>query len=128
VSAQQLRAEIREQSERESQLILREARAQADHIIEAARAEIRALQEELSSLERTRRSYLTQMRLMVERQLADVSALEKSSGASKDAERGSGGNHGADAARSSGESTRAESAERREAPVPPKVASRGERE
>ena len=79
VSAQQLRAEIREQSERESQLLLREARAQADHIIEAARGEIRALQEELSGLERTRRSYLTQLRILVERQLADITAQEASS-------------------------------------------------
>ena len=76
VSAQQLRGEIREQSERESQLILREARAQADHIIEAARTEIRALQEELASLERMRRGYLAQLRLMVQRQLAEIEAAE----------------------------------------------------
>ena len=80
VSAQQLRAEIREQSERESQLLLREARAQADHIIEAARGEIRGLQDELGALERARRSYLTQLRLLVERQLADIAAQEASSG------------------------------------------------
>jgi DivIVA domain-containing protein len=83
VSAQQLRAEIREQSERESQLLLREARAQADHIIEAARGQIRALQDELGALERQRRSYLTQVRLMVERQLAEISAQEASSGSAR---------------------------------------------
>ena len=86
VSAQQLRSEIREQSERESQLLLREARAQADHIIEAARGEIRALQDELGGLERTRRSYLTQLRLLVERQLADITAQENSSGVTRAAE------------------------------------------
>src|SRR4051812_46661592 len=58
VSAQQLRSEIREQSERESQLILREARAAADRILEQARADIRSVQEELAALDRTRRSYL----------------------------------------------------------------------
>jgi DivIVA domain-containing protein len=122
VSAQQLRAEIREQSERESQLILREARAQADHIIEAARGEIRALQEELAGLERTRRSYLTQMRLLVERQLADITAQEGSSGAKKEA--------GApeSSTRASGETTRTDG-EKREGPPPaPKVVSRGERQ
>lgn len=76
VSAQQLRGEIREQSEREAQLIVREARAQADHIIEAARTEIRSLQEELASLERMRRGYLAQLRLLVQRQLAEIEAAE----------------------------------------------------
>jgi DivIVA domain-containing protein len=41
VSAQQLRSEIREQAEREAQLILREARAQSEQLVAEARAEIR---------------------------------------------------------------------------------------
>ena len=44
VSAQQLRAEIREQAEREAQLILREARAESEQMIAEARAEIRRLE------------------------------------------------------------------------------------
>lgn len=79
VSAQQLRSEIREQSERESQLVLREARAAADRILEQARLDIRSLQDELASLDRTRRSYLAQLRLMAERQLAEINAAETSS-------------------------------------------------
>src|SRR5579863_3501461 len=51
VSAQQLRAEVRDQSEREAQLILREARSEADRIVESARAEVHRLEQELGALE-----------------------------------------------------------------------------
>lgn len=76
VSAQQLRAEVREQADREAQLILREARAEADKFLEAARAEVRRLQADLEQLVRQRRSYLAQLRTLIERQLADVEAAE----------------------------------------------------
>ena len=55
VSAQQLRAEIRDQSERESQLLLREAQAEAMRLVEDAQSDIRRAQEDLASLERVRR-------------------------------------------------------------------------
>jgi DivIVA domain-containing protein len=71
---EQLRAEIREQADREAQLILREARAEGDRIVDAAREDIRRLANEVEMLERTRRSYLTQLRALVERQLHDVDA------------------------------------------------------
>ena len=74
VSAQQLRSEIREQADREAQLILREARGEADRIVDAARDDIRRLAAEVESLERTRRSFLLQLRSMVERQLHDIDA------------------------------------------------------
>jgi DivIVA domain-containing protein len=74
VSAQQLRSEIREQAERESQLILREARADGERIIDAARAEIDRLQREIEQLERARRAYLAHLRTIVERQLAEIEA------------------------------------------------------
>jgi DivIVA domain-containing protein len=77
VSAQQLRAEIREQAEREAQLVLREARADADALVEGARREVLRLEDEMIALGRLRRSYLTGMRAMVERQLAEVEAQEK---------------------------------------------------
>jgi DivIVA domain-containing protein len=128
VSAQQLRAEIREQSERESQLLLREARAQADHIIEAARGEIRALQDELGALERSRRSYLTQLRLLVERQLADITAQETSAGASRapSAPRTSDPGRPADAVRP--EAARPEPVEKRDGnPVAANARKSGER-
>jgi DivIVA domain-containing protein len=81
ISAQQLRAEVREQAERESQLILREARAEADRLVEGARGEARRIQADLEGLVRQRRAYLTQLRNMVERQLAEVQAAEAAPGA-----------------------------------------------
>jgi DivIVA domain-containing protein len=76
VSAQQLRGEIREQSEREAQLILREARGEAERFLEGSRNEIRHLHAHIAELERARRNYLAQLRVMVERQLADLIAAE----------------------------------------------------
>jgi len=77
VAAQQLRAEIREQSEREAQLILREARAEGDRIVEGARAEVRRLQAELDALERSRRAYIAQLRTMLDRQIAELDAASQ---------------------------------------------------
>jgi DivIVA domain-containing protein len=77
VSAQQLREEIRESSEREAALILREARAAGEEQAEAARAEVRRLESHLLELDRTRRAYLTQLRQMAERQLAEIAAAEQ---------------------------------------------------
>lgn len=76
VSAQQLRAEIRDQSERESQLTIREAQVQAERILSDAQSNIRRVEDELAALERFRRNYLTQLRAFVERQLAEISAAE----------------------------------------------------
>jgi len=81
VSAQQLRGEIREQAEKEAQLILREARADGERIVEDARAEIRRLQDQIVSLDRSRRAYLAQVRLLIERQLSEIVAAEQSGAA-----------------------------------------------
>ncbi|HNV74790.1 MAG: DivIVA domain-containing protein [Gemmatimonadetes bacterium] len=78
ISAQQLRAEVREQAEREAQLILREARAEAERIVAGAANDARQVQGELEALVRQRRSYLSQLRTMVERQLSDIEAAEAS--------------------------------------------------
>lgn len=76
IHAQQLRAEIREQAERESQLTLREAQTEADRLRSSAQADIRRVEDELAALERFRRNYLTQLRVFVERQLAEITAAE----------------------------------------------------
>lgn len=76
VSAQQLRSEMKDQAERESQLTLREAQAQAESILATAHGDIRRIEDELAALERFRRNYLTQMRVFVERQLAEITAAE----------------------------------------------------
>lgn len=75
VSAQQLRQETREQAEREAQLALREAKAEGDRLIDAAKAEVRRLASEIEGLERSRRAYLAQLRSLVARQLADIDAI-----------------------------------------------------
>lgn len=78
VSAQQLRAETREQAEREAQLLLKEAQAEGDRIIEGAKAEVRRMEAELDALDRSRRTYLAQMRTLLARQLSEVEASETS--------------------------------------------------
>ena len=78
VSAQQLRAETREQAEREAQLVLREAQAEGDRLIEAAKSEVRRMESELDALDRSRRTYLAQMRTLLARQLSEVEASESS--------------------------------------------------
>jgi DivIVA domain-containing protein len=75
VSAQQLRAEVREQADREAQLIRREARAEGERIIDEARVELRRIATEIEGLERARRAYLAQFRSMVARQLAELDAI-----------------------------------------------------
>jgi DivIVA domain-containing protein len=76
ISAQQLRGEIHEQAEREGQLVLREARAEGDRLVEEARSEVRRLEEQLTAMERTRRGYMAQLRVLVERQLAELNAAD----------------------------------------------------
>jgi DivIVA domain-containing protein len=77
VSAQQLRNEIRESSEREAALIVREARAAGEQQLDAMRAEVRKLETQLVELDRARRAHLAQLRQMAERQLAEVAAAER---------------------------------------------------
>ena len=76
VSAQQLRSEIREQADREAQLLMREARAQVEKDVEGIRADARRLEDEIQGLVRARRTYLSQLRAMVERQLVEIETAE----------------------------------------------------
>jgi DivIVA domain-containing protein len=77
ITAQQLRAETREQAEREAQLILREARAEGDKLMGDSRQEVRRLELQLESLERARKSYIAQWRAFTERQLNELKAAEE---------------------------------------------------
>jgi DivIVA domain-containing protein len=77
VSAQQLRGEIRDQADREAQLLVREARAEGDRIIDDARAEVRRMQTEVDALERMKRSYMAQLRALMTRQLMELEAAEQ---------------------------------------------------
>jgi DivIVA domain-containing protein len=76
VSAQQLRGEIREQAEREAQLMIREAQAEGERQLASVREEILRAEEELQSLWRTRRSFLAQLRHQLERQLTELTSSE----------------------------------------------------
>jgi DivIVA domain-containing protein len=90
VSAQQLRAETKEQAEREAQLILREARGEGERLIDAAKSEVRRLAGEIEGLERARRAYLAQFRELVARQLAELDAIPTAAPAPTSASSGNG--------------------------------------
>ncbi len=77
VSAQQLRGDIHDQADKEAALIIREARLEADRLLDGSRAEIRRLEDQLAGLDRARRSYLLQIRMLVERQLSEITAAEQ---------------------------------------------------
>jgi DivIVA domain-containing protein len=79
VSAQQLRNDIKEQAEREGQLIVREGQQEGERLIDAARADVRRLHSELESLERSRRAFVTQMRSLLTRQLAELDVVDSAS-------------------------------------------------
>jgi DivIVA domain-containing protein len=74
VSAQQLRAELRDQAEREADLMLREARAEAARIVDDARVEIVRVEQQLEAMQRTHRSYVAHLRSLAERHLAEAGA------------------------------------------------------
>ena len=76
VTAQQLRVDVREQAEREAQLILKEAQAEGDRLVDGARSDVRKMEQELDALDRSRRTYLAQMRTLIARQLSEVEASE----------------------------------------------------
>jgi DivIVA domain-containing protein len=78
VAAQQLRAEIREQAEREGQMVLREAEADAERRIERARREVERLEISGQQLAQKHHAYLTSLRALVERQKAELDALANS--------------------------------------------------
>ena len=92
VSAQQLRGELREQAEKEAQLIIREAQAEGERLLDAAKADVRRMQEELDALDRSRRTYLAQMRTLIARQLSEVEASDSAPAPSSG--RGSGKSQG----------------------------------
>jgi DivIVA domain-containing protein len=76
VSAQQLREEMREQAAREADLVLREARAEAERIIGDARRHATHAAEALRRLQGQRVRFLRIFRTLVERQLQEIEAEE----------------------------------------------------
>ena len=78
VAAQQLRHEIKEQAERESQMILREAEADAERRLDRARRELERLDVSGQQMAQKHHAYLTSLRALVDRQRAELEALATS--------------------------------------------------
>ena len=61
-------------------MIIREAKADAERIVEEGRAEIRRMEDQISALDRSRRAFLAQTRGLIERHLSELAAAEQSTG------------------------------------------------
>ncbi|HET7275657.1 MAG TPA: DivIVA domain-containing protein [Longimicrobiaceae bacterium] len=76
VSAQQLREEFRAQASRDADLLLREARSEAERIIAEAKRQALAAGESARRVHAQRARFLRTYRSFIERQLADVEQEE----------------------------------------------------
>lgn len=76
VSAQQLREEMREQASRESELLLKDARGEAEQIVGEARRQAAVALEALRRLQGQRARFLRVFRTLVERQLGELDQEE----------------------------------------------------
>ena len=80
VTAQQLREETRVAAEREAHAIRREAENEARRIVDEAHAAEAAARRQKAEAERQFQAYLGGFRAMLERQLAELRALDEGSG------------------------------------------------
>ncbi|HEV8305263.1 MAG TPA: DivIVA domain-containing protein [Gemmatimonadales bacterium] len=76
VAAQQLRQDTRTAAEREAQVIVREAGAEAKRIVEETRTAEAAVQARMAEAERQFQAYVGGFRALLERQLAELRALD----------------------------------------------------
>jgi DivIVA domain-containing protein len=76
VAAQQLRQDTRTAAEREAQVIVREATAEAKRLLDDARAGEGAVQARMAEAERQFQAYVGGFRTLLERQLAELRALD----------------------------------------------------
>jgi DivIVA domain-containing protein len=77
VSAQQLREGMREQAQREADLVLREARAEGERIIADAKRQVTFALEALRRVQAQRVRFLRLFRALVERQLSELEQEEE---------------------------------------------------
>ncbi len=77
VTAQQLREEVRAQASREADLVLREARTDAERILVDARQKMGVAAESVRRVQGQRGRFLRSFRAFVERQLADIEMEEE---------------------------------------------------
>ena len=80
VAAQQLRADTRAAAEREAQVIIREAEAEAKRRLEEARLAETEARSRLGEAQRQYEAYLAGFRALLERQIAEVRTLEGKQG------------------------------------------------
>jgi DivIVA domain-containing protein len=76
VAAQQLREETRTAAEREAQVIVREAEAEARRIVDEAHATQSDVRRQVAEAERQYQAYLGGFRALLERQIAELKALD----------------------------------------------------
>jgi cell division initiation protein len=76
VAAQQLRQDTRAAAEREGQVIVREAEAEAKRLLDEARGAENAVQTRMAETERQYQQYVGGFRALLERQLAELRALD----------------------------------------------------
>jgi cell division initiation protein len=77
VSAQQLREEIRTQSQRDAELTLREARGEAERMLEEAKRAVEEEQNVLHHVRTQRNRFLRSYRAFLESQLAEIDSEEE---------------------------------------------------
>lgn len=76
VAAQQLRADTRDQAQREAEAVIREARTEAAHLVERAQLDERQVRERAELAARQFGAYLASVRAGIERQLAELDGLQ----------------------------------------------------
>src|SRR2546423_10478331 len=76
VAAQQLRQDTRASAEREGQVIVREAEAAAKRLLDEARVAESAVQSKMAETERQYQQYMGGFRALLERQIAELRALD----------------------------------------------------
>jgi len=76
VAAQQLRLETRDSAEREGQVIVREAQSEAKRLLDEAKAAQSAVEARMAETERQYQQYVGGFRALLERQLAELRALD----------------------------------------------------
>lgn len=78
VAAQQLRADTKQQAEREAEAVIREAKAEAMRVLARAEDQERMVRDRFEAAQRQFASYLSNFRALLERQLGEVEGLQAS--------------------------------------------------
>lgn len=77
VAAQQLRVDSRAQAEREAELLLREAKVEAERILDRARLEETLVRQRTDGAARQFTAYVASFRTLLERHLGEVDGLQQ---------------------------------------------------